>query len=54
MPPQTNVYAAALQTPKAKGFLSLFKSKTEPAQGWSTVRTLGHSTRRAVRRPVWE
>jgi hypothetical protein len=54
MPPQTNVYDDALQAKKAKGLMSFFKSKAEPAKGWSTVRTLGHSTRRAARRPVWE
>lgn len=58
MPPQTNVYVNAPQAKQApasgKGLLSFFKSKAEPAQGWSTVRTLGHSTRRTARRPVWE
>ena len=54
MPPQTNVYVNAPQAPKAKGFMGFFKSKAEPAQGWSTVRTLGQTTRRAARRPVWE
>lgn len=54
MPPQTNVYDAAPQAKPAKGLLGFFKSKAEPANGWSTVRTLGHTTRRAARRPVWE
>ena len=58
MPSQTNVYANAPQANSApapgKGFLGLFKAKAEPVRGWSTVRTLGHTTRRAVRRPVWE
>ncbi len=58
MPPQTNVYDDALQAKQApmasRGFLGFFKSKAEPAKGWSTVRTLGHSTRRTARRPVWE
>jgi hypothetical protein len=58
MPPQTNVYDDALQAKSApasgRGFLSFFKSNAEPAKGWSTVRTLGHSTRRTARRPVWE
>ena len=54
MPSQTNVYDAASQAKPAKGFLGLFKGKAEPARGWSTVRTLGHTTRRAARRPVWE
>ena len=54
MPPQTNVYVNAPQAKQAKGFMGLFKSQPELAKGWSTVRTLGHSTRRAARRPVWE
>ncbi len=54
MPPQTNVYGDAPQAKQAKGLLSFFRSQVEPAKGWSTVRTLGHSTRRAARRPVWE
>lgn len=58
MPPQTNVYDAAAQAKRApvfgQGLMGLFKSKSEPAQGWSTVRTLGHDTRRSARRPVWE
>lgn len=54
MPPQTNVYVNAPQAKPAKGLMSFFKSPAEPAKGWSTVRTLGHSTRRAARRPVWE
>lgn len=54
MPPQTNVYVNAPQADQAKGVLNFFKSKAEPAKGWSTVRTLGHSTRRTARRPVWE
>ncbi|HJV40574.1 hypothetical protein [Caulobacter sp.] len=54
MPPQTNVYVNAPQAAKAKGFMGFSKSKAEPAQGWSTIRTLGQVTRRAARRPVWE
>jgi len=54
MPPQTNVYDNAPQAKPAKGFLGFLKSKAEPAMGWSTVRTLGQSTRRTARRPVWE
>jgi hypothetical protein len=58
MPPQTNVYDDAAQAKQApvfgKGLMGFFKSKAEPAKGWSTVRTLGHSTRRTARRPVWE
>ena len=58
MPPQTNVYddaPKAKPAPKAsRGLMGFFKSPAEPAKGWSTVRTLGHSTRRAARRPVWE
>ena len=54
MPPQTNVYAAAPQAAKAKGFMGFLKTKAEPGKGWSTVRTLGQTTRRTARRPVWE
>ena len=54
MPPQTNVYVNAPQAPKAKGFMGFFKSKAEPAPGWSTIRTLGQTNRRAARRPVFE
>lgn len=54
MPPQTNVYDNASPVKSTKGFMGLFKSQAEPAKGWSTVRTLGHSTRRTARRPVWE
>lgn len=54
MPPQTNVYDAAAQAKQSKGLMGFFKSQAEPAKGWSTVRTLGHSTKRAARRPVWE
>lgn len=58
MPPQTNVYVNAPQAKSApvsgKGFMGLFKAQAEPGKGWSTVRTLGHSTRRTARRPVWE
>lgn len=54
MPPQTNVYDAPSQAKAAKGFLSFFKSKADPIHDWSTVRTLGLSTRRSARRLVWE
>lgn len=54
MPPQTNVYASAPQAKPARGLLGFLKSKVTPADSWSTVRTLGHTTRRNARRPVWE
>jgi hypothetical protein len=65
MPPQTNVYDAAPQAKQAKGLLGFFKSQAGPNRRWNgqsphgpTVRALGDtwssSTRRAVRRPVWE
>jgi hypothetical protein len=58
MPPQTNVYVTAPQAApraaKAKGFMGFLKSKSEAGQGWTTVRTLGQSTRRAPRSPVLE
>ncbi|MDR6624623.1 hypothetical protein [Caulobacter segnis] len=54
MPPQTNVYVTAPQTAKAKGFMGFFKPKAKLEQGWSTIRSLGHSPRRASRQPVFE
>ncbi len=58
MPPQTNVYVTAPRavpsTAKAKGFMGFFKSKTEAAHDWTTVRALGQSTRRVPRSPVLE
>ena len=58
MPPQTNVYVtaphAALQAAKAKGFMGFLKPKAKLEQGWSTIRSLGQSPRRASRRPVFE
>jgi hypothetical protein len=54
MPPQTNVYVTALQAAKAKGFMGFLKPKAKLEQGWSTIRSLGQSPRRAARRPVFE
>ncbi|ADG12239.1 hypothetical protein Cseg_3819 [Caulobacter segnis ATCC 21756] len=54
MPPQTNVYVTAPQAAKSKVFLSFFKARSEGVANWTTARSLGQSTRRTPRRPVFE